>query len=80
MTPREKNLTIIDHIASDYGYDRHDILGPRRFKVLVEIRYECIKFFREQGFSTPEIGRIMRRDHSTIVHALQKMAKMEAAE
>jgi chromosomal replication initiation ATPase DnaA len=48
--------------------------------VLVEVRHECIKFFRGQGFSTPEIGRIMRRDHSTIVHALQKMAKMEAAE
>jgi chromosomal replication initiation ATPase DnaA len=48
--------------------------------VLVEIRYECIKFFRAQGFSTPEIGRIMKRDHSTIVHALQKIAKMEAAE
>jgi chromosomal replication initiation ATPase DnaA len=48
--------------------------------VLVEIRYECIKFFRERGHSTPEIGRILNRDHSTIVHALQKMAKMEAAE
>ena len=77
MTPRERNLTIIDHIASDYGYDRHDIIGKRRFKVLVEIRHECIKFFREQGYSTPDIGRIMKRDHSTIVHALQKMAKAE---
>ena len=80
MTPREKNLIIIDHIASDYGYDRHDILGKRRFKVLVEIRYECIKLFRERGYSTPEIGRIMKRDHSTIVHALQKMARAEAGQ
>ena len=80
MTPRERNLTIIDHIASEYGYDRHDVVGKRRFKVLVEIRHECIKFFRERGHSTPEIGRILNRDHSTIVHALQKMAKMEAAE
>lgn len=77
MTPRERNLTIIDHIASEYGYDRHDIIGKRRFKVLVEIRCECIKFFREQGYSTPEIGRIMRRDHSTVLHALKKMEKAE---
>jgi chromosomal replication initiator protein len=75
MTPRERHLRIIDHIASDYGYDRHEVIGKRRFKVLVEIRHECIKFFREQGFSTTEIGRILNRDHSTIVHALQKMAQ-----
>lgn len=78
MTPRERNLTIIDHIASDYGYDRTEVLGPRKFKELIEIRHHCIKLFREQGFSTTEIGRIMNRDHTTIVHALQKMAKQEA--
>lgn len=78
MTPREKNLIIIDSIASEYGYNRDDILGPRKFKVLVEIRHHCIKVFREKGFSTTEIGRIMKRDHSSIVHALQKMALKES--
>jgi chromosomal replication initiation ATPase DnaA len=29
---------------------------------------------RGKGYSTTEIGRIMNRDHSTIVHSLQKMA------
>lgn len=77
MTPRERNLTIIDHVASEYGHDRNDVLGPRKFKVLIEIRSHCIKLFREQGYSTTEIGRIMNRDHTTIVHALQKMAKQE---
>jgi chromosomal replication initiation ATPase DnaA len=33
---------------------------------------------RGKGYSTTEIGRIMNRDHSTIVHSLQKMAEMES--
>jgi IS30 family transposase len=32
---------------------------------------------REKGYSTTEIGRIMNRDHSTIVTSLQK-SKAEA--
>lgn len=77
LTPRERNLKIIETIAGKYGYTTEDILGPRRFKVLMEVRYECIKIFRQRGYSMTEIGRIMKRDHSSIIHALQKMAKME---
>ena len=49
-----------------------DILGPSRSKKLVAVRRLCILMFRERGHSTPEIGRILNRDHSTIVHALNK--------
>jgi chromosomal replication initiation ATPase DnaA len=35
---------------------------------------------RGKGYSTTEIGRIMNRDHSTIVHSLQKMAAIAEME
>ena len=72
MTPREKNLAAIDAIAQEHGYTVEDILGPSRLLRLVAVRRLCILMFREQGYSTNEIGRIMNRCHTTIVHALNK--------
>jgi chromosomal replication initiation ATPase DnaA len=71
MTPRERNLAEIDAIAELDGYTLADILGKRRFKPLVEVRRKCVVRMRFKGYSTTEIGRIMNRDHSTIVHSLQ---------
>jgi chromosomal replication initiation ATPase DnaA len=79
MTPREKNLTIIDYIASGTEFTRDDILGRRKFPDLVAVRRNCVMAFRNMGYSTLQIGRIMNRDHSTIVHAIQQHAKREAA-
>jgi len=73
MTPREKNLADIEAIALKHCFTVEDILGKRRFKPLVKVRRKCIAMLREKGHSTTEIGRIMRRDHTTIVTSLQKI-------
>jgi chromosomal replication initiation ATPase DnaA len=75
MTPRERNLAEIDAIAELHGYTVEDILGRSKLKPLVEVRRKCVVMLRKKGLSTPAIGRIMLRDHSTIVHSLQKMAQ-----
>ena len=75
MTPREKNLKDIEHLAEGYGYTVADILGQKRHKHLVSVRNLCVFMLRDKGYSTTEIGRIMHRDHSTIVHALNKDIK-----
>lgn len=75
MTPRQKNLDAIDQIAQDHGYTVEDILGHCKLKKLVEVRLWCVLMLRGKGYSTTEIGRIMNRDHSTIVHALNKGLK-----
>ena len=72
MTPRQRNLDAIAEIAQAHLYTVEDIIGPRRFKHLVTVRRKCIWMLRDKGYSTTEIGRIMNRDHSSIVVALQK--------
>lgn len=74
MTPREKHLQAIAEIADEHGYTVEDILGPCRHKHLVSVRHQCFAMFYDRGYSTPEIGRIMNRDHSTVCHALNKRA------
>ena len=71
MTPRQSNMLQIEAIAKAHCFTLEDILGPRKFKQLVAVRRKCIVMLRQKGYSTTEIGRIMRRDHSTIVHALK---------
>ena len=71
MTPREKNLAEIGKIAETYGFTVDDMIGKRKYKMLMVARRECVAMLRAKGYSTTEIGRIMNRDHSTIVHSLQ---------
>lgn len=73
MTPRERNLADIQAIASRHRLTIEDVLGRERWGTFVKARHECIAMFRTRGMTTTEIGRVMQRDHSTIVHALQKM-------
>jgi chromosomal replication initiator protein len=72
MTPREQNLADIEVIAKEHRFTLEDILGKSRFVPLVKVRRKCVVMLREKGYSTTEIGRIMNRDHSTIVNSLQK--------
>lgn len=76
LTPREKNLADIGRIASRHGFTADDILGPSRTAKLVRARQDCVTMFRDRGHSTTEIGRIINRDHSTIVHTLQRIQKL----
>lgn len=70
MTPRQANMLEIEVIANAYDYTAEDVLGKSKLKALVAVRRRCVVMLREKGYSTTEIGRIMRRDHSTICHAL----------
>ena len=72
MTPKQANIMRIEAIAKEYDYTVEDVLGKSKLKALVAVRRKCIVMLRNKGYSTTEIGRIMKRDHSTIVHALQK--------
>ena len=72
MTPREQNLADIEIIAKEHRFTLEDILGKSRFGPLVKVRRKCVVMLRDKGYSTTEIGRIMNRDHSTIVTSLQK--------
>jgi len=72
MTPRERNLAEIDAIAELYDYTVEDILGKSKTRTLSAVRRTCVVMLRDKGYSTTEIGRIMKRDHSTICYALAK--------
>lgn len=72
MTPRQKIHAAIAEIAQQHDYTLEEILGKSRLKRLVAVRRLCILMLRDRGHSTTEIGRLMDRHHTTIVHAINK--------
>lgn len=68
MTPRERYLADIGLIALRHGVTREDVLGKSRERRIVYARQHCYWMLRERGRTFPEIARIMRRDHSSVIH------------
>jgi chromosomal replication initiation ATPase DnaA len=62
MTGRE----IIKTVMADHGIGPKDFFGKSRVRHLVRARAAAIKQMREAGMSNSTIGRIMKRDYSTV--------------
>lgn len=63
---------VIDKASELFCVHRRDIAGPYRYGFLMPARFALCKALRERGLSYPHIGRIMNRDHSTIIHAVER--------
>jgi Bacterial dnaA protein helix-turn-helix len=66
MTPAAR--TILTSVAEKYRIRFEDILGPRRKVLFVRARIECAVLMRGLGYTTPKIGRVLNRDHTSVLH------------
>jgi len=72
---------IIYIVAETFGISANDILSARRIQSLTLPRQIAMYLSKSMTFhSLPEVGRQFRRDHSTIHHAVRKIAAMMAAD
>lgn len=76
MTPRARQ--IIREVATCYGVSPELLVSKCRVHRLLPARIEIAKLLRARGYSTPQIGRIMNRDHTTIVFYLGNLEKVPA--
>jgi len=67
----------IDAICAAHGVTLAQLQGVGRIRTLCDARGECYVFLRDRGWSTPKIGELFSRDHSTIMAALQSGATRE---
>lgn len=67
---------IIAGVAAAFGFTHADIVGPRTLMPLVRARWAAITAVHEArpDLSLNRLGRIFNRDHTTIRHALVKVA------
>ena len=73
-SPRAKIMREVEAIAEKSGLTLKDILGTSRLRVIVKARHAAwAHVARTQPWiSSPQLGRMFNRDHSTILFALHK--------
>lgn len=67
-----KDLAI--RYAASHGFFWEEVISKSRTRGLAAVRHGAILAVKEAfpTYSTPMIGKIFQRDHTTIVHALKK--------
>lgn len=63
---------IYNAVADTWGITVFALLSERRTQRLARPRFALCRLLRERGLSTPVIGRMIRRDHTTIIDALKR--------
>ncbi|MEK7460598.1 MAG: chromosomal replication initiator protein DnaA [Patescibacteria group bacterium] len=67
---------VLTVVGNYYQIDQVDLLGPRRNKEFVHPRQIIMYLLRyELGFSFPKIGRELNKDHTTIMHGVEKLKR-----
>jgi len=64
-------LAIIDEVGAETGFSPAQIRGRGRQAALAEARQMVMYIAHNQGLSSAEIGRAMRRDHTTVLHGIK---------
>ena len=76
-SPKQANVSIenIIRVVSDYFHISHvDIKGKKRTQNIVQARQIAMYIAREvTDYSTTEIGQEFMRDHTTVMHAIDKI-------
>ena len=66
-------------LAADYlGIEWERISGRKRDQHIVEARHLLCYLLDRAGYTRAAIGRILGRDHSTIIHAIGRVERSEA--
>lgn len=68
MTPREW----INILPQAFGYTMDDLRGPSRKRDIIRARWTVIAMLYHAGAGLAEIGRIINRNHTTVLNALRR--------
>jgi signal recognition particle subunit SEC65 len=71
----EVQRDIVEAIAGHFGVSLDDILSHHRNREVVLARHIAEYILRENGLSFLNIGRLMNKDHTTMVHAHKKFCE-----
>lgn len=59
---------VIDRVAAYYGFPRATLLSSRRTARVALARQVAMYLLREEGLTYGAVGRVLRRDHATVMH------------
>ena len=72
MKPPPRLFDIARDIANANGMTLDELTAPERNASIVRVRVAAYLALRSAGASYPEIGAVMKRDHTTVLSAVRK--------
>lgn len=77
-SPLNESAQIMDFICQKHGLTLWQLKSKSRYKPIVHARWEAAYLIYDKcrHLSLPQVGKILCRNHSTIVHGLQQYAAM----
>lgn len=64
---------VVRYVAKAYGITPAELVGSNRKASLVRARAAAIAILVRRGNGYAGTGRIMKRDHTTIMHAMKRL-------
>jgi chromosomal replication initiation ATPase DnaA len=73
-SPKAQVKRVIEAVCAKHEVPYHEVMGRKRFAEIVAARHEAIVAVAEAfpWMSLPKLGRIFGRDHTSILHAMDK--------
>jgi DnaA-like protein len=70
--------TEVEQIVAAAGVSMADVRGASMSRRLTEVRRIVATYLRRRGCSLPEIGRVLNRNHKSVLHLLRTTERQEA--
>ena len=67
---------IIERAAEVSGYPVSVLRGPARDRPICMVRWAVMANLRARGLSLPTIGRLLNRDHTTVISGLERADRL----
>mgnify|MGYP001030498854 CR=1 FL=1 len=77
---RQRAERVVEVVSQAFGVAPESILGGGKKGHITAARHAACWVLRELGWTLAEIGTAMRRDHSTVHHAIEQAGKRMRAE
>lgn len=73
-------ISIVDDVLGGTGYTLDDMRSRRRHKRIAMVR-QClmVRLYVDGEMSSTEVGEFLGKDHTTVLHALNKYRKEAAS-
>lgn len=69
----EESMVVLDTVGALLGYTRADLYGTGRSGGVALARQIVMYLLRAEGLSFPEIGKVLRRDHTTVMAGCKRI-------
>lgn len=79
-SPRDLMMEVVNEVAARHRVTAAGIFGESRSRSVCAARHEAIyRVFMQFGWGVTKVGRAFGRDHTTVIHSLNRYARINPA-